>query len=149
MQRYDRIVARIDPSTNAGTLVPLTGTAGAGVPALTQTDTGIYEISLGIVTVQANATTIDAAMVADDRSFVGTRIRSWSTSTRPASARLGQLGYNTTTAKWEWWNGNQYQSLSAATADVASQWNGYELIVSTSQPSVTPLTNRIWIQPTS
>ncbi|MFI5840541.1 hypothetical protein ACIA8K_12615 [Catenuloplanes sp. NPDC051500] len=147
--RYDRVVGRINPATNAGELAVLTGTVGAGVPALTQTDAGIFEVSLGTVTVTANATTIDAARVADDRSFVGTRIRSWSSSTRPASARLFQLGYNTSTSRWEFWNGATWQNLATATSENASNWGGYSLTVSTSQPSGTPSADRIWVQPTA
>ena len=147
--RYDRVVLRINPSTNLGTIEVLKGTTGQGAPALTQTSDGIFEISLAIVTVQANVTTIDAAMVADDRQYVGTRVGAWHTASRPASPRFGQLGYNTTTRNWEFWNGADWQNLVASTAENSSQWNGFELIVSTSQPAGTPLANRIWIQPTA
>ncbi|MEU7905895.1 hypothetical protein [Actinoplanes sp. NPDC049118] len=149
--RVDRVVMRINPSTNLGTLAVLQGTAGSSsAPSLTQTDAGIFEISLGNVTVQANATTIDAAMVTDSRQFTGTRVRAWSNTTRPtSSSRLYQIGFNNTTARWEFWNGTEWQGTASVQSDNASQWGGYELIVSPTQPGVTALTNRIWIQPTA
>lgn len=147
--RIDRVVLRMNPTTNLGSLAVVQGTAGSGTPALTQTDSGIYEIGLAKVTVQANVTTIDASMVLDDRTFVGARTGSWSNATRPASARSIKLGYNVSTSQWEFWNGTAWQNLVASTAENSSQWNGFELIVSTSQPAGTPLANRIWIQPTA
>jgi hypothetical protein len=148
--RYDRIVLRINPSTNLGSIAVLPGTVGSASPqGVTQTSEGIFEISVAVVTVQGNATTIDAAMVADDRQYVGTRVGAWHTASRPASPRFGKLGYNTATRNWEFWNGAAWQNLVASTAENSSQWNGFELIVSTSQPAGTPLPNRIWIQPTA
>ncbi|MEU4155690.1 hypothetical protein [Actinoplanes sp. NPDC026670] len=149
-QRVDRIVLRIDPTTNAGTLAVLKGTGGSSAAAnLTQSAEGVFEVSLALVTVQANATTIDAAMVTDNRSFTGSRTGSWSTSTRPTSPRRHKLGYNSTNSSWEFWTGSAWQNLVASTAENSSQWGGFELIVSVNQPSVTPLANRIWIQPTT
>lgn len=150
--RYDRVVLRINPSTNLGEIAVLKGTPGAGgdsaVPDLTQTDTGIFEDALAIVTVQANVTTIDAAMVYDDRRFAGSRTGVWRNYSRPKMPRRFKLGYNVDTQRWEFWNGTAWQNLSAGQADNSSQWGGYELIVSPTQPGVTPLANRIWIQPT-
>lgn len=42
--RTDRIVLRLDPAANSIALAVLDGTAADGSPALTQTDTGVYEI---------------------------------------------------------------------------------------------------------
>ncbi|MEV4642778.1 hypothetical protein AB0J80_36095 [Actinoplanes sp. NPDC049548] len=148
--RYDRVVLRINPSTNLGSIEVLKGTAGSGVPqGLTQTAEGIFELSLAVVTVQANATTIDAAMVRDDRQYVGARTGVWSTATRPSGFRTYKLGFNTTTQSWEFWNGSQWQNVVASTAENSSQWNGFTLTVSTTQPAGTPTADRIWIQPIS
>ncbi|WJN62880.1 minor tail protein [Streptomyces phage phiScoe23] len=110
--RTDRIVLRLDPAANSIVLAVIKGTAGGGVPALTQTDTGIYEMVLGNVAVGADVTTITTSNVSDQRRFVGTRIGSWSTALRPSSPRIGRLGYNSDTGKWEFWNGTAWSDLA-------------------------------------
>ncbi|MEU9126574.1 tail fiber domain-containing protein [Kitasatospora sp. NPDC048540] len=110
--RTDRVILRLNPTTNGITLVVLKGAAGGTAPALTQTDTDIFEVSLGLVAVGANVTNIAATAVTDDRRFAGTRVGTWSTATRPATPRLGKLGYNSTTAKWEFWSGTAWADLA-------------------------------------
>ncbi|ATE85204.1 hypothetical protein SEA_ESPERER_24 [Streptomyces phage Esperer] len=110
--RTDRIVLRLDPAANSIVLAVIKGTAGGGVPSLTQTDTGIYESVLANVSVGANVTTITPSDVTDQRRFVGSRIGSWSTALRPTSPRVGRLGYNTDTGKWEFWNGTTWGDLA-------------------------------------
>ncbi|MFJ6893599.1 tail fiber domain-containing protein [Streptomyces hokutonensis] len=111
--RVDRVVLRLDPSVNSIVLAVKTGTAGSSTPpALTQTDTGIYELSLATVAVGANVTSISAASVTSDRQFVGSAVGAWTTATRPASPRTGRLGYNTTTTTWEFWNGSAWGNVS-------------------------------------
>ncbi|AWY07590.1 minor tail protein [Streptomyces phage Yosif] len=116
--RTDRIVLRLDPTANSITLQVLKGAPGAGVPALTQTDTGIYELLLANVTVPASATSISSANVDRQRHFVGHRIGHWETGQRPTNPRQGKLGYNFSTNKWEFWNGSAWVDL-APTVD----WN--------------------------
>ncbi len=147
--RIDRIVLRLDPAANAVAPAVVKGVPGADAPALTQTDTGIFELPLARVQVDVGVGSIAGDKVTDDRPYVGARIGVWSTRTRPSGFRTYKLGYNTSIERWEFWNGTQWQGLKAASADNAGQWNGYELIVSASQPSVAPLANRIWIQPTA
>lgn len=150
VQRYDRIVLRINPATNLGSIAPLQGAAGGASPqGVTQTSEGVFEVSLAVITVQANVTTIDAAMVADDRQYVGSRTGAWHTASRPSSPRFGRLGFNTATGTWEFFNGAGWQDLIPSPVDNSVQWNGFELTVSTSPPAGTPLPNRIWIQPTT
>lgn len=111
--RVDRVVLRLDPSVNSIVLAVKAGTAGSSTPpALTQTDTGIYELSLATVAVGANVTSISAASVTSDRQFVGSAVGAWTTATRPASPRTGRLGYNTTTTTWEFWNGSAWGNVS-------------------------------------
>jgi hypothetical protein len=111
--RVDRVVLKLDPATNSITLVVKPGTAGSSTPpALTQTDTGIYELSLATVAVGASVTSISAASVTGDRQFVGSTVGGWTTATRPASPRIGRLGYNTTLATWEFWNGTAWGNVS-------------------------------------
>ncbi|MEV3858485.1 tail fiber domain-containing protein [Streptomyces sp. NPDC050095] len=112
--RVDRIVLRLDPSTNSIVLAVLQGTAGSTTPtALTQTDTGVYEMELAQVAVGASVTSIVTANITPMRPVVGTRIGSWATRTRPAAPRTGQIGYNNTTSQWEFWNGTAWSSLVA------------------------------------
>jgi hypothetical protein len=113
--RVDRVVLKLDPATNSITLVVKPGTAGSSTPpALTQTDTGIYELSLATVAVGANVTSISAASVTGDRQFVGNTVGGWTTATRPSSPRTGRLGYNTTTATWEFWSGSAWTNITQA-----------------------------------
>jgi hypothetical protein len=113
--RVDRVVLKLDPATNSITLVVKPGTAGSSTPpALTQTDTGIYELSLATVAVGANVTSISAASVTGDRQFVGNTVGGWTTATRPGSPRTGRLGYNTTTATWEFWSGSAWTNITQA-----------------------------------
>ncbi|WKU46735.1 tail fiber domain-containing protein [Streptomyces sp. VNUA116] len=110
--RTDRIVLRLDPAANAITLAVVKGVPGGGVPALTQTDTGLYEIPLALVSVGASVTTITAASVEDARPFLGMHVGAWSTPTRPTSPRLGTLGFNRTTQTWEFWTGSAWAALA-------------------------------------
>jgi hypothetical protein len=146
-QRIDRVVLRLDPVANSIALVVLQGMPNSTAPSLTQTDTGIYEISLGLVTVGANVSSIAADKVKDDRQFVGSRVGVWTSDTRPSSARRSRLGLNITTGKWEFYTGTGWTDLIPATVDNSTRWNGYSLTVSTTTPSGTPTTDRIWIQP--
>ncbi|AGM12200.1 hypothetical protein ZEMLYA_25 [Streptomyces phage Zemlya] len=110
--RTDRVVLRLDPAANTIVLAVVKGTAGGGLPALTQTDTGIYELLLGDVTVGANVTTITTANVKRQRSFLGSRVGHWETAQRPDSPRMGKLGYNFTTNRWEFWDGSAWTDLA-------------------------------------
>lgn len=74
--RYDRIVARMDPTLNKIQLDVLTGTPAATgtqvAPSLTQSASGIWEVSLCRTPALTNATTvINAAACLDERNFVG------------------------------------------------------------------------------
>lgn len=111
--RVDRVVLKLDPATNSITLAVKTGTAGSSTPpALTQTDTAVYELSLATVAVGANVSSIAAAAVTGDRQFVGSSVGGWTTATRPSSPRTGRMGYNTTTSTWEFWNGSAWSNLT-------------------------------------
>jgi hypothetical protein len=143
--RQDRVVLRLDPAANAISIAVLQG------PAIgqTQTDTGIYEMSLAIVTVDADVTSIDGSKVVDERRYVGSNVGIWATPQRPANPRRGRLGFNTTIGRWEYWTGAGWTDLIPSAADNATRWGGYTVTVSTGTPSGTPSADRIWIQPTS
>jgi hypothetical protein len=127
--RVDRVVLRLDPAANSITLAVKAGTAGSSTPpALTQTDTGLYEISLARVTVGANVTSIAAASVQGERKFLGNTVGAWTTDTRPDAPRTGRLGFNQSTSTWEFWNGSAWANLTQAV-----DWNTL-----TNKPSTFP-----------
>ncbi len=110
--RVDRVVLRLDPSSNSIVLATKTGTPGSATPpTLTQTDSAVYELSLAKVTVGASVSVISSGSVVDERSFSGMCVVTWTTSTRPSSPRVGKLGYNTVTGAWEFWDGSAWASL--------------------------------------
>ncbi|MGM9381123.1 tail fiber domain-containing protein [Streptomyces antibioticus] len=111
-QRYDRVVLRLDPTANSITLAVVQGTSGGGVPALTQTDTGIYEFPLATVTVPVGAATITSGNVQGEREFLGNTVGAWTTATRPKTPRMGRLGFNNSTKVWEFWDGTQWKDLA-------------------------------------
>ncbi|MGW2541547.1 tail fiber domain-containing protein [Kitasatospora sp. NPDC001574] len=114
LSRIDRIVLRLDPAANSIVIAVVKGTPGSGTPALTQTDTGIFEAPLATVAVFASSATIAAAQVTDARQFTGTNLGAWTALTRPASPRLGALGLNRTSGTWEFWNGSAWTTLAPA-----------------------------------
>lgn len=122
LDRIDRIVARFDPTTDAVALVRLAGDTGAPTtpPALTQTDTGIYELPLATVAVAHGVVTIAAGNVADERLFHPNPVRPWTTATRPAAPRKGQVGFNDTTGKVEFYNGATWVTIASGSLDAAT-----------------------------
>lgn len=110
--RYDRVVLRLDPTANTITIAVVQGTSGGGVPALTQTDTGVYEFPLATITVPVGAATISPSNVQGEREFLGNSVGGWTTATRPRGPRTGRLGLNTSTNQWEFWDGTQWRDLA-------------------------------------
>lgn len=111
--RIDAIVLELNPATNSIALKVHEGTpvvSAPEVPALIQTDAGIYQLLLGYVTIPNDVASITAGMVSDNRTFMGNRIGTWTTATRPANpVENFTLGYNTTTGGHEIWQGGQWQ----------------------------------------
>jgi hypothetical protein len=153
--RIDRIVLRLDPTANTITVEILQGTASATpvAPALTQTDTGTYEISLATIAVHAGDSAIGT--IVDERQYAGQRVSAWSTAQRPTDRvgfplRTGKLGYNVSTQAWEYWDGSAWQNLIPTTVNNATNWAGHPLVISTTQAGAgTPDNGKIWLQPTS
>jgi hypothetical protein len=114
--RIDLVVLRLNPTANTIVLAVVPGTAGASptAPALTQTDTGTYELAIGQVTVPGSATTIAAGNVADIRPFLGTQFAVWTTATRPSSPSVPTAGLNTTTGVPEFWTGSAWSVFTPA-----------------------------------
>lgn len=115
--RVDRVVLELNLAQPlvADRIIPkvLKGTAGSATPpVLTQTDSGIYQISLALVTVDASVVSIAAGKVSDDRDFISGRIGRWSSSSkRPSSPRKYELGYNEGLSIWEYYDGSGWQNL--------------------------------------
>jgi hypothetical protein len=110
--RTDRIILRLDPAQNSIILTVLRGTPGGGLPGLTQTDTGVYELSLARVSVEPTVGSVASDKVSDERTFVGSRVGAWSTTTRPVQPRAAKLGFNISTLSWEYWTGAQWSDLA-------------------------------------
>lgn len=116
VSRIDRVVLRLDPVHNGIVLTVVEGTPGSGPPPVTQTDTGVYELPLALVTVEPGDPTIPADKVTDDRRYVSSRVGAWTTTTRPTTARKARLGLNTTTNKWEYFTGTGWVDLAPVVA---------------------------------
>ncbi|WP_432078669.1 tail fiber domain-containing protein [Streptomyces sp. YPW6] len=110
--RVDRVVLRLDPAANSIVIAVVQGTPGGGAPALTQTDTGVYEFPLAQVSVAVGAATISASAVTSERRFIGNTVGGWTSTTRPQSPRIGRLGLNTSTNTWEYWTGSAWSALA-------------------------------------
>ena len=110
--RTDRIVLRLDPSVNSVVLAVKAGTPGSATPpALTQTDSGIYELPLAQVLVGASVSVIASGNVTDERIFSDQGVTNWSSLTRPSSARQGKLGYNRSSGQFEFWSGSAWAPM--------------------------------------
>jgi len=71
--RIDAIVLELDPAANEIILKIVQGLAAPSnpvPPTLTQTDTGVYQLQLGLVTIGIEASSILAADVTDRRTFL-------------------------------------------------------------------------------
>ena len=96
--RIDLVCLTLDPTVNSVVLEVVAGTPAAvpAAPALTQSETGTYQLEIGRVTVPALATVIAAGDVSDTRPCLGEAVGVWTTTQRPATGRTGQLGWSTT-----------------------------------------------------
>lgn len=92
----------------------LQGTSGSLTPpALTQTETGIYQIGLSTIQVDPGVSVITADKVTDVRSWMDQKVGAWTTNRRPVSPRKYKLGFNETLGVWEYYDGTNWISMSA------------------------------------
>jgi hypothetical protein len=107
--RVDRVVVRLDPSADGATLAVLTGTPGplAATPALTVTDTGVYELTLARVTVASGAVSITAGNVVDERVHVAPPTVLGMSDRLPQDRAPGQRIFQADTARDFIWDGSQ------------------------------------------
>lgn len=155
--RIDLVVLKLDPTANSIVVAVKQGTPAASpvAPALTQTDTGVYEMPLAQVTVGASVATIAAAAVTDMRSFMSSPFGKWSTAGRPTTNRRGDAGFNTTTGIPEYWDGAAWQSFAPTTFTAAQitdplnlnvgKINGRKITVSNSGAPSSPAVGDVWI----
>jgi hypothetical protein len=88
---------------------------------MTQTDTGIYQISMGLVTVDPGVGTIAAGKVSDDRDFLDQRVGQWvNNGKRPSAPRKYKLGFNEQLGGYEYWDGTTWKALGDHTHDLTS-----------------------------
>lgn len=149
--RIDSIVLTLDPTANTIVLAVVQGTPAVTptAPALTQTDTAVFQFKLADVLVGANVTTISAGAVTDTRQFIE---NVWSTTTRPAGTQ-GLVGYNVTTGVLELHNGTTWVNVvpSSFTASQISdplnlnvgRVNGSKMLVQETAPA-SPSVNDLW-----
>lgn len=71
LPRIDRVVLRLDPTANTLLLAVLTGTPNASpvAPALTQTESAVYELPIALVAVAAAAVVISSGNITDQRTI--------------------------------------------------------------------------------
>lgn len=112
--RVDWIVLRLDRATWAVTAAVVTGTPGAGAPALTQEvgDTGVWEIPLAQARILGGASSPTATRA---EQYVGTRCRPCTSTTRNPRPRLGEQGFETDTGRTVQWDGTSWQVLHSHT----------------------------------
>lgn len=76
--RIDRVIIRRDLAARTTALAVKAGTAAASpaAPALTQSETGIYEISLAQILVPAASSSVIASRITDERTFAAAQLGS-------------------------------------------------------------------------
>ena len=103
--RIDTIVLRLDDVANEIVAVAVTGTPAVSPdsPTLNQTEPyGVYEFPLADVLVPAGAGV--PGSITDRREFMGTRLGTWSTASRPPITGRPLFGFNTDTGQIEFYN---------------------------------------------
>lgn len=73
LYRIDAVVLELNPTTNAIILKVVEGIAAVSnpvAPTLTQSDAGVYQLLLGLVSITPSATSILASDVTDRRTFL-------------------------------------------------------------------------------
>jgi hypothetical protein len=125
--RIDRVVLRLDPSADEVTAEVLQGTPAASpsAPALTTTDTGVFEVSLAQVAVANGAASISSGNVTDERTFTDVPYTPALSSRRPASPVKGQRIYETDTGLDKVWNGSAWVMPKA---EAAESWTALTVI---------------------
>ena len=119
--RIDRVVLRINPTSNDIGVEVLQGDPGAipVAPALTQVPGGMWEIPIARIAVAASMVNVTNAEITDERDFLPLRIGAHTTANRKKNPVKGQLAFNHTANKWEWYDGAAWVDLSPSSIDAA------------------------------
>lgn len=123
--RIDLICLKLDPTANSIVLEVVAGTPAVSpvAPTLTQTETGIYELEIGRVTVPALATVIAAGDVSDTRPCLGDAVGIWNSVQRPAG-HVGQLGWSTSNQVLEVFDGSNWIEAAPKNIDASTLTSG-------------------------
>ena len=123
--RIDLVCLKLDPTANSIVLEVVAGTPAVtpSAPTLTQTETGIYELEIGRVTVPALATVIAAGDVSDTRPCLGDAVGVWTSTQRPAG-HVGQLGWSTSNQVLEVFDGSNWIEAAPKNIDAATITSG-------------------------
>ena len=113
--RIDRIVARLDPAANSVTLAVKQGSPSGSpsAPALTQTDTGMWELTLAKVTVANGAVSIAAGDVTDERVYAPPPAMLATSARRPVNPVTDQIILEADTGLWKRWTGSAWVDTAA------------------------------------
>ncbi|AWY04856.1 minor tail protein [Microbacterium phage Floof] len=121
LARVDTVILQRNFAAAAGQTIRLLIKQGTTIaPSLTQSVTGVYEYPLANITVAPAAATITTANLADRRTYLSERVGIWTTATRP-SARVGRVGFNTTTGTLEAHNGSGWVYVETPWASVTGK----------------------------
>ena len=132
--KYHMVVAKLAPSADTITIELIGGTTS--IPTPNQTDTGIYEMPLALVTAPASAVVINAANVTQQRAVFPKGLGTWDTFNRPEVPFFAQAGYNTDLAIFEFWNGSSWVDILSTAAVIPE--------VKMSRGATTSITNADW-----
>lgn len=106
--RIDRAVLRLDRSANTVTQELLTGTAGAGPPALTDNAT-VTERPLWRWTIAPGATTVSG--LTDERQWLSRTVRPCTSTNRPLDPQQGDLAAESDTGRIIQWTGTAWRTV--------------------------------------
>lgn len=130
--RVDRVVLRLDRSAWTVRAVVKAGTPGGGAPALTQQtgDSGTYEILLANVTVLNGASSVSVTRA---ETYVGTRCRPCTSTTRNPAPIRGEQAYETDTGRLVLWTGTSWTVLNESSGVIScdSPLSAWEITVET------------------
>lgn len=104
--RIDTVILKLDPTANTITAQIKEGAPATSpsAPALTQVVGGIWEMPLADILIPASATALDVNNYTDRRTFLTKGVGVWFSSSRPSTPTNGQMGYNRSLQKFEWYS---------------------------------------------
>jgi hypothetical protein len=112
--RYDRIVLRLNASTNSILPTVIKGTPGSSptIPAMTQSDTSPSDFPIAVVYVPANAQTITGSNLSDARVWLKRKVARNTNAVKTTPAIPGDLAVNVDGGQLEWYNNGTWQAIT-------------------------------------